>query len=213
MGFAVDALIKPEINLIKSILRTSSILQGRWKLEKSGPCDAIILNDLFSATEPFSTKVDTKRIYIKRRGESADGYVFFKPIRAEELVKLLLQIQSGVVESESQSKHWEDMLPGVSYKLRKWPTSDILKKDKRYPKLATFLSRNYKTIHELSYLSGHQEKLCSDFITLLEDAKILLIISESEKPRSEKTKKLNIKKSFISQLKARFSMSKSSPNP
>ncbi|MGI1677755.1 MAG: hypothetical protein K6L75_03415 [Cellvibrionaceae bacterium] len=205
LGFSVNALIKPEINLIKSILRTSSILEGQWRLAKDGACDAIIFNDISTSIKPFTTKPGTKRIFIKRRGETSEGYVFFRPIRAEELVKLLVQIQTGVVESESQSKHWEDILPGASYKLRKWPTSDILKINKKYMKLATYISRQYKTIKELSELSGNPEQLCSEFISHLEDAKILLMIPESSEEKKRPYKILRVKKSFISQLKRRFS--------
>ena len=203
-------LIKPEVELIRTILRTSSRLDSEWVLVEDGECDAILIYNPDKTFAPFQVKPTTKIITIKRRGEPFADYVFYKPFRADELIDTLILIKSNMGESSSQST--APQAPQKSYKLKKWPPADLLALDKNYMLLAVHLSRSTKTVQDLVTLSGRPENFCAQFLSLLESKNLLHAdinirnTSQFNTPVNNDTK--SQKKTFFSLLRDRLGLSR-----
>jgi len=197
-------LIKPEVDLIRTILRMSSRLDETWVLVERGECDAILIYNPDKNYEPFQLKQTTKLIHIKRRGESASGYVFFKPFRADELIDTLIAIASTTDEIAPLITQSEE--PQITYKLKKWPSAELLQQDKHYMLLAVHLSRSAKTLQDLIKLSGRPEIYCDHFLNFLKSKDLLEInfnrIDIQHKSNSVKEQK----QTFFSMLRKRLGL-------
>ena len=203
-------LIKPEVDLIRTILRTSSRLEGSWTLVDSGECDAILIYNAEKSFAPFIVKPSTQLIMIKRRGDTFSGHVFFKPFRADELVDTLLFIQSN---SEPSAPLTTDQTTGQqkTYRLKKWPPAELLALHKNYMLLAVYLSRGSKTIPDLVTLSGHNESFCMQFLAELESKKLLqseMLIPTRHALSVAIESQPAVKKNFFAQLRSRLGLGK-----
>lgn len=202
-------LIKPEVDLIHTILRTSSRLDGRWVVSDKDECDAIVLYDIPPNFSPLKLKPSTQFIYIKKRGETHVGHVFYRPFRADELIDVLFLIQCEI-DRNASTPAAQPSTPKTVYKLKKWPSADILAIDKNYTLLSVYLGRSAKTLHDLIVLSGKTEEFCVKFINLLESKELLhseiipaLKILNFENPAHDTSKK----KTFFSQLRDKLGIS------
>jgi hypothetical protein len=203
-------LIKPEVDLIHTILRTSSRLDNRWEVADKDECDAILLYTSPQSFSPLKLKPSTQLIHIKKRGETHTGHVFYKPFRADELIDILFLIQCEADKNISASST-PPSTPKKVYKLKKWPSADILAIDKNYTLLSVYLGRSAKTVHDLIILSGKSEEFCMKFIALLESKELLhseiipaLKIINFENPVQDTAQK----KSFFSQLRDKLGISR-----
>lgn len=206
-------LIKPEVDLIHTILRTSSRLDGRWEIVEQEECDAIILYTKSSDYFPLKLKQNTQLISIKKRGENYSGYIFYKPFRADELIDILIIIQSNIENSAAPTQqNSSPVQPKKTYKLKKWPTADILAIDKSYTLLSVYLSRSKKTLQDIAVLSGKTEEFCENFISLLE-SKELLNCETMAAPQvvhlNTNHREKSAKQTFFSQLRDRLGLSRS----
>lgn len=204
-------LIKPEVDLIHTILRTSSRLDGEWVLVDSGECDALLLYNAEKSLEPFIIKPSTQLIMIRRRGESGSDYVFFKPFRADELVDTLILIKSNHGKPTT-SAVVEQSSPQALYRLKKWPSTTLLSRNKNFTLLAVYLSRGSKTIENLVTLSGQNEKFCQQFIEILVANDLILVETQVLMPARKintPAPQIAAKKTFLSQLKSRLGLGKS----
>jgi len=200
-------LIKPEIDLISTILRTSSRLNGEWTLVDDGECDALIAYNTEKDLTPFVLKNGANLIIIKRRGETHPGYVFLKPFRADELVDVLILIKTN--RSVSAPVRGEPSTPQKLYGLKKWPPNNLLSQNKHFMLLAVYLSRGTKTIENLVTLSGQSEKFCQQFIHMLEQHSLLTEdIKQLQPERKTTPQHIESKKTFLSLLKSRFGIGK-----
>lgn len=205
-------LIKPEVDLIRTILRTSSRLNNSWQLVDSGECDAILAYNAEKSLVPFVLKQNTQLIMIKRRGEAFSGYAFYKPFRADELIDTLILIQSNF-SARQPANTVADETPFVSdqqtiYSLKKWPPASLLSRHKNYTLLSVYLSRGTKTLRDLVTLSGHSENFCMQFLSLLEQHQLLN--SETSRPNMihERALESAPKKNFFSLLRARLGLNR-----
>lgn len=204
-------LIKPEVDLIHTILRTSSRLDGCWALVDQDECDAIVLYESSNDFFPLKLKSTTELISIRKRGEIQTGYVFYKPFRADELIDILLLIQSNIESAPSESSAKNTPSPKKTFKLKKWPSAEILAIDKHYTPMSIYLSRGAKTLHDLILLSGQTEEFCTKFLTLLE-SKALLNTEIIPVPKILNFDNGNYgksqKKNFFSQLRDKLGLSR-----
>lgn len=205
-------LIRPEIDLIETILRTSSRLDGRWVLATSGECDAILTYDADKDFSPLLLKQSAQVIMIKRRGESFSGHAFYKPFRADELIDTLILIESNdkPVEQPNSTSATSVHNQQTIYRLKKWPPAELLSLHKNYMLLAVYLSRGTKTLKDLMTLSGHSENFCMQFILLMNKNKLLEC--ESSRPdiahnHAHATEPAP-KKNFLSLLRDRLGLGK-----
>lgn len=202
-------LIKPEVDLITTILRTSSRLDNRWVLVDSGECDAIVTYSAEKDFSPLILKPEAQVIMIKRRGESFSGHAFYKPFRADELIDTLILIES---DEQAASVSSSDQAAGnqhTIYRLKKWPPAELLSLHKNYMLLAVYLSRGTKTLRDLVTLSGHNENFCMQFISLMR--KNNLLDTEASRPAVAHVSTIESapKKNFFSMLRDRLGLQKS----
>lgn len=205
-------LIKPEVDLIRTILRTSSRLNNRWLLAEHGECDALLVYNTDKSFSPFTLKQSTQLIIIRRRGEKHEGHVFYKPFRADELIDTLISIESSSEESHVVTTVINTQPPANFYRLKRWPPADVLAHHKNFMLLAVYLSRGAKTLQDLVTLSGQGEALCNSFITLLQDKNLLHIENgaalQTTIPIQPSTPVQQEKAGFFSQLRARLGLNK-----
>lgn len=205
-------LIKPEVDLIRTILRTSSRLDKRWALAESGECDALLVYNAEKSVAPFTLKPTTQLIMIRRRGEKHDGHVFLKPFRADELIDTLIVIDTENYSAPVPAGTVNNQVSANLYRLKKWPPADILQQHKNYMLLAVYLSRGTKTLQDLMTLSGQGEALCNNFLKVLQERGLLQIeggkgspiVTSIERPARIQDEKKN----FFSLLKAKLGLTK-----
>lgn len=205
-------LIKPEVDLIRTILRTSSRLDNRWSLAEQGECDAILVYNSEKSFSPFVLKPTTELILIRRRGDHHDGHVFLKPFRAEELIDTLLNIEAALHPRSVQLPAASSSISVNFYRLKKWPPADILHQHKAYMLLAGYLSRGAKNLHDLVAFSGQAEAVCQSFLQALDERDLLYVDSgrvvRTVNPSTNSSKNQDEKKSFLSLLRNKLGLSK-----
>lgn len=201
-------LIKPEVDLIRTILRTSSRLDNRWGLVDEGECDALLLYNQEKSTAPYIATANTQLVMIRRRGEHYPAPVVYKPFRADELVDTLLGLEQARVQPAA--KPLQDEQPAASaFRLKQWPPADVLALHKNYMLLAVYLSRGTKTLQDLITLSGQNETLCSQFLRLMQDRQLLLVERHlASVPAQPASPKSAAKKGFFALLRARLDFNK-----
>lgn len=202
-------LIKPEIDLISTILRTSSRLENRWILVEEGECDAILTYNAAKDFSPLMLKPLGQVIMIKRRGEAFSGHAFYKPFRADELIDTLILIEANE-HPEAHPVKETAIHTQTIFRLKKWPPADLLAQDKHYMLLAVYLSRGTKTLQDLMTLSGHSENFCMQFLLLMNQHQLLL--SEASRPKISTTPAPEVvapKKNFFSLLRDRLGLRRS----
>jgi|GEM_PF-2187482 len=202
-------LIKPEVDLIRTILRTSSRLEGNWALVESGECDALLVYNAEKSVAPFVMKPGTQLIIIRRRGEVHPGLVFYKPFRADELVDTLILIKANFGASTIATVS-ETSGPQKLYRLKKWPSTNLLSRHKNFMLLAVYLSRGTKTIENLVTLSGQSEKFCQQFLQILIENELVVEEKRTVVPASATqvgVRQVETKKTFLSLLKSRLGIS------
>lgn len=200
-------LIKPEIDLIGTILRTSSRLEGRWVLVEEGECDAILTYNATKDFSPLILKSQGQVIMIKRRGEAFSGHAFYKPFRADELIDTLILIEADEYPETHPVKESATIHTPTIFRLKKWPPAELLAQDKHYMLLAVYLSRGTKTLQDLVTLSGHSENFCMQFLLLMNQYQLL--ISEASRPKIATTPSQDVvapKKNFFSLLRDRLGL-------
>ncbi len=210
-----SGLLKPEVDLIATILRTSALLESRWELTDSDVCDAFV-TDKLDAMPPLQSSTNTAVILLKRRGLAASGYVFYKPFKAAEIVDTLLAIMQNSqhpinntrqTKSTEQTKREAKEPPLKAYRLKKWPPVKLTSLHKDYMLLSAYLARGPKTLSELLTLSGLNETVCTQFLSLLEQHHLL--DAETTVPTTPNREASNVsmqKKSFFSSLKKRLGL-------
>ncbi len=205
-------MIKPEVDLVQTILRTSSRLDNRWELVEAGECDAILVYNADKGFLPFLLKPTTELISIRRRGDQYQGHVFLKPFRADELIDTLISIETGVHAKPKLSAVVNNSASISFFRLKKWPPADIFRQDKSYLLLAGYLSRGAKSFQDLVALSGREAEVCHNFLQILRERDLLYV--DSGRPvRVANTEVMSSqvqieKKGFLSLLRNKLGLSK-----
>ena len=169
-------LSAPELDLLRAIVRTSSALSGRWRITEKGGCDVLAVADPAADHKPLSLRRRGHLVQVARRGTMAEGPVLYCPIRADEVIELLLMCSNSDPTPliSAPAAPTEDSLGGERvYRLKRWPPKSLLDKNKHYTKLSAFLSRQLISLQELTRLSGVDEAKCWGLLMAL-DANHLL---------------------------------------
>ncbi|WP_317932448.1 hypothetical protein [Halioxenophilus sp. WMMB6] len=219
LGIASRSLRLPEINLIQTILRTSSALKEEWQLVDRGSVDALLVDDPGALPAAYQASQSTEKITVKRRGESGDGYLFLTPIRADELIDTLLSI-GGVKQRSSARQAGQPLVDQPSladttaeinaisrYKLKRWPSNDLLAREKIYRRLAATISRSCKSPDELVQLTGLELEVCRDFLKLLQAEGILSNCEGQRVAPLESVPANDNRASFVKYIRNRFKLS------
>jgi hypothetical protein len=171
-----------------------------WTLASVEPFDALLVDT--QSYDAACARWKGRKTHIMRLGPltgDADG-VLSRPIRSDLLLRWLNSIEveilhggqdpfaSTVSASAFSSLHWkvssffgigqEDALHvfktgGCTFKLRRWPTPDLLKGDVHRIRMATMLSRRHLKLNELSSLCRMPEVKCEEFVKELYKSQLL----------------------------------------
>lgn len=186
MIIGVEGLSAAEIGLLRTILKLSTQLAVDWTLSEDGPCH-VLLTALGPA--PGGGKKAQVVIPIVRRGESTGGECLERPFRAEDFVALLGRVAPAVKVVDAGLERQGEAPPpayiGRRGRLKRWPPSYLIGSSRERIQLATFLSRQSRSAHELSAVAGYPESACGAFMLELEKHDLLSwdIPGQAEQPR------------------------------
>ena len=197
-------LSTPEINLFKTILKSSSRLAGEWRIDNKGIFNVIIFNPLDSEPQLDQLAVNGIAIPIHRRNEKPNSLHILKPYRADEIVDTLNGVLVSLATKDKQTCN-NTAKSSKRYKLKSWPKQHILDVDKRYLHLATYLTRRPLTHNELISISNQPDELCKRFIGLLLKEGLIDIVSK--KPSAPRSK-MGKNNTFFGLLKSRLGFGK-----
>ncbi|WP_137921115.1 hypothetical protein [Hydrogenophaga sp. 2FB] len=171
-----------------------------WTLASEAPFDALLVDT--RSYEAALAGWKGRKTHLMRLGPlvgDVDG-VLMRPIRSDLLMRWLNSIEveilhggqdpfaSTVSASAFHGVHWkvssffgmgkEDALHafkvgGCAFKLRRWPTPDLLKGDVHRIRMATMLSRRHLKLAELSSLCRMPEVKCEEFVEELYKSQLL----------------------------------------
>jgi uncharacterized protein len=206
-------LIGPEVELIRTILRTSSTLRGSWKVVESGPIDILLTYNANRDFDAYEVNSSTRIIEILRRGENADNALLYKPFRADELINVLNSLGSRPTPKARHEAKAKQPAPKVdqtelSYKLKQWPPPSLLSNNKSFKLLSVYLSRHAISVKDLVKVSGFNHDTCLQFLNILESNRLLL--RSNTQPAvavpsgSSDSKKFKKKKTILSLLRERI---------
>ena len=186
-SFGSSCLIKPELDLIEAICRISSELEGKWTVNRSGACDLLAVSDEQTLESDCKLKEHGEVVRVLRRGAPAGGPVIYRPIRADEVIKLLSEYgqNQDVGRGESAQATRDAGATHKRYRLKRWPPQSLLSQNPSYPKLAAYLSRRAITLTEFKALAVKDEAKCWGFLMKLEALDLVAIETAEQSPPAE----------------------------
>lgn len=189
-SFGSSCLIKPELDLIEAICRISSELEGKWTVNRSGACDLLAVSDEQIAESDCKLKEHGEVVRVLRRGAPAGGPVIYRPIRADEVIKLLSEYGQNLQGEHGERGQSARDASAIDkrYRLKRWPPQLLLSQNPCYPKLAAYLSRRAITLAEFKALAVKDEAKCWGFLMKLEALELISIESAQQSPQAEPRK-------------------------
>lgn len=172
MIIGVEGLSAAEIGLLRTILKLSTQLAVDWTLNEEGPCH-VLLTALPATPARAKARVV---VPIVRRGENPGGEFLERPFRAEDFVALLGRVAPAARIDPALERQGEAPPPagiGRRGRLKRWPPSHLIGTSRERIQLATFLSRQSRSAHELSVVAGYPESSCGAFMLELEKHDLL----------------------------------------
>lgn len=204
-------LLKPELDLIQTIFRTSSKLAQRWQLVERGECHALIVEESEQEYTPFTLQDAAQLITIRRRGQAADSPTFYRPFNADEFIDSLIAVENSTQPPSTIPAGTDrntGASPDVTYRLTRWPSATLLAIHREYALLAAYLSKGPKTLGQLHALSGKPEAFCLEFLERLQINDCVVKADHTPPPESVNSARSNMdnRKGVIGFLKSRFGL-------
>lgn len=178
LGF--KGLPSAEVGLVRTIVRLSSMLTGKWTVTDGEDCDVLLTQ--WPVSE-FDLDTEASVVPLLPAGQPTVGRALRRPIRAEELIELLNE-ESARHAAVSRGKPADADAPLTTSqppdpqtsqaRLKRWPSWNLLKADRAYVRMATMLSKSSMSAERLSELSGVKIDACVAFIRHM-DAQQLLV--------------------------------------
>jgi hypothetical protein len=187
----IEGLSAAETGLLRTILRLSSDLAGRWTLGEQGACDAV----LFDPVQPSAMAAAAGRaaftIPMVRRGAAVSGDYLERPVRAEDFTALLRRAEA-VAKASGTSRTFQavptatpaaspapaaslaSIAPGIRGRLTRWPPAKLLGSGRGRIELATLLSRQARSARELATMTSQPEQACIAFMAELDQQALIL---------------------------------------
>ena len=176
MIIGVEGLSAAEIGLLRTILKLSTQLAVDWTLTEEGPCHVLLTAlDATPAHIPGAAKTQLV-VPVVKRGDNPGGEFLERPFRAEDFVALLGRVAPAVRPDPGLERQGEALpLPQTwrRGRLKRWPPSYLMGSSRERIHLATLLSRQSRSAHELSTMAGYPEAACGAFMLELEKHDLL----------------------------------------
>jgi hypothetical protein len=176
LGYVIGThgLPEREANLLNTILRLSTELQGRWSAARdpASRCD-VQLCELPQAVALKPTLMPmTLVIPLVRRGEPVDQpWVLERPVRADDFVALLRRLES--LPAFINRPTFTPLPAGGRARLLRWPAQALLGGQAAWFKLATMLSKHALSVGDLSRISGQTAASCELFLQTMQQHGLL----------------------------------------
>ncbi|MES2973054.1 MAG: hypothetical protein V4757_05575 [Pseudomonadota bacterium] len=169
---SLRGLPMPEATLIKTIIRLSSELHGRWTVvdSQSGNQPHLEFRDsaVDAGTAPGGMPWGHSRIIkVLPRGEAADGDSLRRPIRAEEVIAMLKSAEQLPLAGAPFADDQPPAAPSMEYasaKLIRWPPARVLSGDARRIRMATMLARQSLSVSQLGSMTQCSLAECERFL-------------------------------------------------
>lgn len=181
-----------EVVLVKTLFRLFSHGQSfRWTFVNAPPYDALLVD----GTTPEGASGDVSRLApsvlrLTRMNAGSEPNTLERPIRADKLQnwlaanerKLLSARQASTPSGDSQGVGFSDFsqeqqkseLPSFArFKLNRWPSALLLRRDPNRIRMATLLSRRALNAEELSVICQQPIGTCEVFIQVLRAANLI----------------------------------------
>lgn len=163
-----------ESNLLNTILRLSSELQGRWApaADEAAHCDVYLCEASDAVPTGSVASEGCVVVPVARRGESIDPKnTLARPIRADDFVQLLRGLETLPILVDRLSAK---ALPEQGRaRLLRWPAQTVLGGQMAWLKLATMLSKHAFSVADLSRLSGQSLAACEAFMQAMHQHELL----------------------------------------
>lgn len=176
MIIGVEGLSAAEIGLLRTILKLSTQLAVDWTLTEDGPCH-VLLTALAATPAHIPGAAKTQLVVpVVRRGENPGGEFLERPFRAEDFVALLGRVAPAVKNDAGLERQGEALPSPHTWRrgrLKRWPPSYLMGSSRERIHLATLLSRQPRSAHELSAMAGYPEAACGAFMLELEKHDLL----------------------------------------
>jgi hypothetical protein len=162
LGIYVDLLPANEASLLRSIIRLSSDLGGRWQVtDGASECDVIIL-DGDTDTTLLDIPGNAQPLVASRAWRDSQDTMFIgRPFRADSIIAVLGQIEARLTAK----------LGGPSNqraRLKRWPAQHVAGDASSALRMATVLSRVACTPPELAKRLALPLKTCDEFMAKLD---------------------------------------------
>jgi hypothetical protein len=118
-------------------------------------------------TIAYPIRADQFRDWLKLRQDSLLDVLYRAEDPARATAPAAAPVKGGALASAA-------LEAGRRFKLRRWPSAELLRGDPAAMRMATFMSRNALSIAQLAALTGQPEDACSRFVTVLQGAKLLV---------------------------------------
>ncbi|MET0311837.1 MAG: hypothetical protein ABW051_07280 [Burkholderiaceae bacterium] len=215
MKLGTEALPAAEAGLLRTILRLSSDLAGRWAMAEEGPCEAVLFDDTVAGAREAAAARSAVTVPVLRRGAprpAADHLE--RPVRAEDFLALLRSIEAAVAaaapgsppalssvsspvsspvrparaplpEPESEysvapvvrsgiAPSVETLEANIRGRLKRWPPGKLLSTGRGRIELATLLTRQARSAHELAGATRQALQACLEFMAELDRHGLIL---------------------------------------
>jgi hypothetical protein len=175
MIVGVEGLSLAEVNLLRTILKLSTRLANDWILTEVGPCHVLLSTLAVTAERRSSGSHAHLVVPVVRRGQRPAGECLERPFRAEDFVELLMRV-GPALQTEPGPAHTQEATEASTHRrgrLKRWPPSKFLGSSRERIQLATLLSRQARSAHELSSVAGCSEAECNGFMLELDRQDLL----------------------------------------
>lgn len=189
-----QSLTDTDIARVAAFLRVGAErLQCDWKIVADGEFHVLMLGGAEPTTVPgmLESPLATLRVVDAGDGRSDGPAILRRPLQYEDLLDALTEVERRFIRKPPALSRAVPMVPaqrrmpavsaalapGASYRLRRWPPSEMLQGDRYHQRLASFLSARHLDLGELARLSNVDRSQCEQFLIALDAAGLL-----NEKP-------------------------------
>lgn len=187
-----------DLAYVRSLVRLFAHTEKlNWSFADAAPYHAVVADPGARAAHPgfFASFQGLVLTLGSLPGAGAVDSVAY-PIRANQFRDWLKMRQDSLrdflTRDEAPVRIADAAAPGAAsqsagrYKLRRWPSADLLRGDPSATRMATFMSRNALSTAQLATLSGQPEEACTRFVGVLRAAGLLVevVTAESAVPAS-----------------------------
>ena len=170
LTFSFEGLTDKDQTLFKSFVRLLNHRTHQTWTHQANGADVRVVAD----KHPAAGTEATAPTLVLGAGAASHKYHVSLPIHADALELALNQIGHGILDHRrGRPAAPAGIVPGDRIRLARWPSAALLNSRERL-RLATLMTGRPMSLAEMKERSGVAEAVCSDFMSALEQAGVLL---------------------------------------